>query len=486
MAKRSFNFLLVIKLFGFLLFLESFAMLISGIIAFLYKGNDVKTFAISTAITFFSGLLLYLIGKKANRINIGKREGYFFVTLVWVLFSAFGMLPFLIGGYIPNVTDAFFETISGFTTTGASVITDIEILPHGILFWRSIIQWLGGMGIILLSLAIMPLLNMGNVHLFAAEVPGLTIDKLQPRIISTARILWFIYLILTLTEAILLSFAGMSIFDAVCHSFTTMATGGFSTKNSSIAHWDSATIEYIIIVFMFIAGTNFSLLFWAFTGKFKKLKHNDEYTGYVFVVLTCSLLLGLGFWVSQNREAEESIRYALFNVISFLTTTGYGLTTDYQSWKPLLPAILLLTMILGGMSGSTAGGMKIGRIVVIIRHALNEMKQIIHPNAVFPVHYNNKALSTNVIHSVLGFVVLYIVLVFGGVGILLSEGISLDDSIVAVITSISNVGPGMGEFAQNFSSMPDLSKWTCSFLMLAGRLEIYSVLILLMPSFWKR
>ncbi len=486
MAKRSFNFLLVIKLFGFLLFLESFAMLISGVISFLYNGNDVFAFTISTIITFTSGLLLYFIGKKADRVNIGKREGYFFVTLVWVLFSAFGMLPFLIGGYIPDVASAFFETMSGFSTTGASVITDIEVMPHGILFWRSITHWLGGMGIIMLSLAIMPLLNMGNVHLFAAEVPGLTVDKLQPRIISTARILWFIYLMLTLVQTLLLYFAGMSLFDAVCHSFSTMATGGFSTKNSSIAYWDSAAIEYIIIFFMFISGINFPLLFWALTGKFKKLKHNDEFNGYVLIILICSILLGFGFWLTQNMEAEDSIRNALFNVISFLTTTGYVLTTDYKSWEPILTSILMFTMLIGGMAGSTSGGIKVGRIIVMIRHALNEMKKILHPNAVFPVHYNNKSLSTSVTHSVLGYIVLYVTLVFVGVGLLLSEGKSLDDSIVAVITSISNVGSGMGEFSHNFSSMSDLGKWTCSFLMLTGRLEIYTVLILLMPSFWKR
>lgn len=486
MVNRYLNIRLVFKLLGFLLFLESLGMIISGIVALLYGGEDTKWIALSAAITSASGLILYLIGKEADRRNIGKREGYFFVTMSWILFSFFGLLPFYLGGYVNTITDAFFETMSGFTTTGSTILTQIEILPHGILFWRSFIQWLGGMGIILLSLAIMPLLNMGNMHLFAAEVPGPTVDKLQPRIINTARILWFLYVIITLIETALLTVSGMSLFDAICHSFTTMATGGFSTKDSSIAFWQSPTIEYIITIFMFIAGINFSLIFWATTGKFKKLRYNDEFTWYIFIVIVMSLVLGFGFWHSQSMNIPDSIRNALFNVVSFMTTTGYTLTTDFINWAPLLSSILVFLMLLGGMSGSTAGGMKVGRIVIMFRHSVCELKRVVHPNAVFPVHYNHKALSGNLVFSVMGFMILYIVLFFIGSAILLSEGIKLDDAVVAVMTSLSNVGPGFGQFSQNFSTMPDLSKWTCSFLMLAGRLEIFSVIILMMPTFWRK
>lgn len=486
MVNKYLNIRLVIKLLGFLLFLESLGMLISFLVALIYGGDDVKWIALSIAITVTCGLIFYIIGKKADRKNIGKREGYFFVTFSWIFFSLFGLLPFYLGGYVDTLTDAFFETMSGFTTTGSTILSQIEILPHGILFWRSLTQWLGGMGIILLSLAIMPLLNMGNLHLFAAEVPGPTVDKLQPRIINTARILWLLYVIITLIETVLLTFSGMSLFDAICHSFTSMATGGFSTKDSSIAFWHSSTIEYIITIFMFIAGINFSLIFWATTGKFKKLKYNDEFTWYLFIVVVMSMVLGFGFWNSQNMDISDSIRSALFNVVSFMTTTGYTITTDFVNWAPLLSSILIFVMILGGMSGSTAGGMKVGRVVILFRHSVSELKRVVHPNAVFPVHYNHKALSGNLVFSVMGFMVLYIVLFFAGSAILLSEGIKLDDTVVAVITCLSNVGPGFGQFSQNFSTMPELSKWTCSFLMLAGRLEIISVMILLMPIFWKK
>jgi len=520
MGKQSLNLKLVIKLLGILLFLESFAMSVSGLVAWFYGGDDVKWFALSIVITTFCGLVFYLTGKKADLVYIGKREGYFFVTFVWVLFSLFGMLPFYLGGYIPTITDAYFETMSGFTTTGTTVMTQIEIMPHGILFWRSLTQWLGGTGVIMLSLAIMPLLNMDNPHSFAAEVQGQTVDKLQPRIISTARIVCFLYIVITLIETILLNLAGMNLFDAVCHAFTSMATGGFSTKDSSIGWFNSPTIEYILIAFMFIAGTNFLLIFWTSTGKlkllaasreespipkrnpvfcsltppqaagnalaeFKKMHHNDEFIGYLFIVLIASAVLTFGLWYSEGFQLPDAIRTALFHIVSFMTTTGYT-TTVYGNWVPLLWGMFLLIMLIGGMSGSTAGGLKVARVIICLRHCTCELKKVIHPNAVFPVRYNGNNLHPSIVSAALGFMTLYFLLIFGGVAILMSQGIQLVDALGAVISCISNVGPGFGVFSQSFFALPDLSTWTLSFLMIAGRLEVITVLLLIMPDFWKK
>lgn len=486
MSRASFNIKLVIKLLGFMLFLESGALLLSGLVAWWYKGDDTLWFMISAGITAASGLIFYFIGRQAKRTNIGKQEAYAFVTLVWLLFSFFGLLPYYLGGYINTITNAFFETMSGFTTTGSSVMLNVEIMPHGILFWRSLTQWMGGMGIILLSLAVMPLLNMGNVGLFAAEVPGPKVDKLQPRISGTARILWAIYLILTAAEIVLLKFAGMGFFDAICHALTSMATGGFSTKNNSVAAFDSPAIEYIIIAFMFMAGTSFSLIYWAFTLNFKKLKHNDEFSWYVYVVVIVTVFLAFGLWHVESLPINDAFRTALFQTVSFLTTTGFTTTTGYMHWEPLLWSVFLVIMLLGGMSGSTAGGIKISRIIILVRQSKCELKRQVHPNAVIPVRYNGKNLPDTIVASVFGFLVLYILLVFLGTAILLSEGLYLDDALGAVISSISNVGPGFGAFTQNYFIMPDLSTWTLSFLMLAGRLELFTVILLLTPWFWRR
>ena len=486
MSRASFNIKLVIKLLGFMLFLESGALLLSGLVAWWYKGDDTLWFMISAGITAASGLIFYFIGRQAKRTNIGKQEAYAFVTLVWLLFSFFGLLPYYLGGYINTFTNAFFETISGFTTTGSSVMLDVEIMPHGILFWRSLTQWMGGMGIILLSLAVMPLLNMGNVGLFAAEVPGPKVDKLQPRISGTARILWMIYLMLTVVEAVTLKLAGMGFFDAVCHSLTSMATGGFSTKNNSIAAFDSPTIEYIIIAFMFMAGTSFSLIYWTFTFNFKKLKHNDEFSWYVYIVAIVAAFLSFGLWQVEGQPLSEAIRTGLFQTVSFLTTTGYTTTTAYMHWEPLLWSVFLLIMLSGGMSGSTSGGIKISRIIILVRQCNCELKRQVHPNAVIPVRYNGKNLPDNIVSTVSGFLTLYILLVFLGTAILLSEGLYLDDALGAVLSSISNVGPGFGAFTQNYFIMPDLSTWTLAFLMLAGRLELFTVILLLTPSFWHK
>lgn len=479
------NWKLLCKLVGILLFIESFALFISSFVSLYYDDGDFMSFWKSVGITFLSASVLFLIGKNSSRQSIGKKEGYILVSLVWVLFSVFGMLPFLLGGYISNVTDAFFETISGFTTTGATILNDIEVLPHGILFWRSLIQWLGGMGIVLLSMAILQILNIGGFALFTAEAPGPTYDKLHPRMKETARILWYVYFLITAIEVLCLFFSGMGFFDSVCHSFTTMATGGFSTKNASIAYWNSPLIEGIITVFMFIAGVNFPLIYWVLRGKFSKVRHNEEFKVYLTLNVFFSLVLSLGLYFTQEFDAFTSLRKGFFHVISFVTTTGYVTSSDYSSWNGALWFLLMFVMLFGGMAGSTAGGIKTGRLMIYFKSTINEFKKSVHSNAVFPVKYNGKSLPLSTISNVFGFFVLYFLLIFVCTLIMMALGLDLNEALGNCISSIGDVGPGFGRFASSYSSVPVAGKWIMSFLMLVGRLEIYTIFLLFIPNFWK-
>jgi trk system potassium uptake protein TrkH len=419
--------------------------------------------------------------------HIGKREGYIIVSMVWVVFSMFGLLPFWLTGAIPSFTDAFFETMSGFTTTGSSILTDIEALPHGLLFWRSLIQWLGGMGIIVLSLAILPILGVGGMQLFVAEVPGPVPDKLHPRIAETAKRLWVIYLSFTVVEAILLIFGGMSVFDAVCHSFTTMATGGYSTKQASIAFYDSAYIQYVIILFMFIAGANFTLSYHAFHGRFKKVFHNEELRYYLgFVLGITAIIGGVLYFTEGNLGVEKSFRDALFQVVSIITTTGYA-TADYLLWVPFLSLMIFALMFFGGSAGSTGGGIKIVRVVLLLKNSYYELKRLIHPNAVIPVRLNNRAVSQTIVTNVLAFVVFYMIIFGIGTIVMSIMGFDMETSLGAVATSLGNIGPGLGEVgpSESFANIPAFGKWFLSFLMLLGRLELFTVLLLFAPAFWK-
>ncbi|MDD4755065.1 MAG: potassium transporter TrkG, partial [Prolixibacteraceae bacterium] len=356
------NVKIIFRVLGFLLIVEGVAMLLAFGIALIYNEYDQNSFLISSGISIFSGVLLVLL-TSGTRKEIGRKEGYIIVSFVWILFSFAGSLPYIISGTIPNFTNAFFETISGFTTTGSSIVSDIEALPHGILFWRSITQWLGGMGIIVLSLAVLPVFGIGGMQLFMAEVPGPTPYKLSPRIKQTARALWIIYLGFTITETLLLWLGGMSLFDAVCHSFTTMATGGFSTKQASIAHWSSPFIQYVVIVFMFLAGTNFTLPYLAFKGNLKSVFKDEEFRYYTLFVTGFSLVIFAGLLFSTGRDGEQAFRDSLFQVVSIITTTGFA-TDDYLNWIPILTILIFVLFFFGGSAGSTGGGIKIMRIVL--------------------------------------------------------------------------------------------------------------------------
>jgi trk system potassium uptake protein TrkH len=474
-----------IRILGILLMIEGIVMWFSIPVSLIYGENESLQFALSGAFTALVGFIGFCSTRKAT-LEVTKRDGYVIVTLGWLLFSFFGTLPFLLTGSIPDFTDAFFETISGFTTTGASILNDIESLSHGILFWRSITQWLGGMGIIVLSLVVLPVLGIGGMQLFAAEVPGPTPDKLHPRVKETAKRLWSIYLIFTGAEILLLWAGDMNLFDAICHSFTTMATGGYSTKQASIAYWDSPYIHYVITVFMFLAGTNFTLSYFAFHLKFDKVWRNEEFRYYLGFVAGFTLLIALGLYVSGGMPVEGSFRNAVFQVVSILTTTGYA-TTDYLLWKPVLWILIFLLMFFGGSAGSTGGGPKIMRIVILLKNSTQEMKRLIHPNAVIPVRLNKMAVEGEVVINVLAFLALYVIIALLGVVVMSALGSDFQTAMGSVAATLGNIGPGIGGVgpASTYAEIHDAGKWFLSFLMLVGRLEMFTVLILFSPAFWK-
>lgn len=480
------NFRLILKILSTLILLEGFFMLVGIPFSLYYKDNDFLPLLISSLITISAGGIGRYSTRKAPP-NLGKREGYLIVTVGWVLFSIFGSIPFIISGAIPSYTDAFFETMSGFTTTGASILNDIESLPHGLHVWRSLTQWLGGMGIIVLSIAILPLLGVGGMQLFIAEVPGPAPDKLHPRVKDTAKRLWAIYIIFTGLETILLLFGGMNLFDAVCHSFTTMATGGYSTKQLSIAYFTSPYIQYVITFFMFLAGTNFTLSYFAMHLKFDKIWKNEEFRFYAgFVILSVLLVMG-GLLITQDIGFEKSFRDAAFQVISIVTTTGY-VTVDYMHWTPFLVIFLLILMFSGGSAGSTGGSIKMVRILLLFKDGLLELKRLIHPKAVIPVRFNHKVISPQIISNILAFVVFYMVITGLGVIVMGLLGCDLQSAFGSVAATLGNIGPGIGKVGpvENYSFLPGFGKWFLSFLMLLGRLELFTVLVLFSPSFWKK
>ncbi|MFA8433122.1 MAG: TrkH family potassium uptake protein [Marinifilaceae bacterium] len=481
MIKRK----IVFNILGKLLVGESAFLFLSYIVSLLYGENDSMAFLASAFIALSVGGLSYLSSKGVKK-DMGKREGYVIVSLVWVVFSIFGCLPYLFSGAIPSVTDAFFETMSGFTTTGSSILNNIEELPHGILFWRSLTQWLGGMGIIVMFLAILPTLGIGGRELFAAEVPGPSPDKLTPRIKETARNLWGLYALFTVIETVLLMFGGMDLYDAINHSLTTMATGGYSTKQASVAFYTSPYIQYVIILFMFIAGTNFTLSYATITGRFDKIRQDEEFRFYGWVVLIFTALITVGLVASTNLGVEQAFRDALFQVISIITTTGF-VTADYLQWTPFLGILIFVLMFFGGSAGSTGGGVKIVRILLLFKNSFYELKRLVHPNAVIPVRYNGKVVHHKTVTNILAFFVFYMLIFAFSVIIVSVWEPNMDSALSAVATTLGNIGPGFGSVGpmDNFAAQPIFAKWFLSFLMLLGRLELFTVLILFSPSFWK-
>ncbi len=490
------HFRSILNVLAVLSTLLGLTMLFAAGWSYFYNESDLKGILLSSAITLSVNLPIWFLTR--GKINLSIKDGFAIVTLVWISTALFSALPFIMTGAIPNITDAFFEAMSGVTTTGASILGNSETIPHlthgieslsmGLLFWRSFIQWIGGMGIIVFSIAILPLLGVGGVQLFRAEVPGPVPDKIKPRVQETAKILWIIYLGLTAVQVLLLFFGGMNIFDSLCHSFTTVAIGGFSTKNASIAHYNSAYIEYVIILFMFIAGVNFTLHWKAITSPRPMIYFGDgefKFYGILIAVVTFFLILNLSL---QSGELTHDIfRKSLFQVMSILTTTGFT-TSDYISWGPFAQISLLLLMFVGGSAGSTAGGMKIARIMVVMKYSISEIKRLLHPRAVIPVRIGQHSISEEVVRSTLGFVLFYI-MVFVAVSIILAAlGLDIESAFSATAASIGNVGPGHGSVGptSNYAHLPDLGKWLLTFCMLLGRLEIFTVMVFISTLFSKR
>ena len=452
-----------------------------------YGDDDILALLGAGLLTSITGITIWFFTRKTDKLDLGKREGYLIVTLGWVCMSLFGALPFIFNGSIPNFSNAFFETMSGFTTTGATILTNVEAMPHGLLFWRSFTQWIGGMGIIVLSIAILPLLGIGGMQLYAAEVPGITKDKLHPRVKETAKRLWIIYLGFTLAEAVLLMFAGMNFFDAINHSFTTMATGGFSTKNSNTAYFTSPFIQYILIVFMFLAGVNFTIHYLAIHRKFSFFKNNDEFRYYLFLILGVSIFVAIIHLPYVDFSLAETFRQSLFHVVSLVTTTGY-VSSNYENWAIFSPMIFFILLFIGGSAGSTGGGIKVVRHLLLFKNGFLELKRLIHPRAIIPVRLNGKAVSSEIISNVQAFFIIYILIfVFGSI-LLSLMGVDFISSVGAVATCLGNTGPGIGSVGPiaNFNHLPEMAKWLLSFLMLLGRLELFTVLIIFTPYFWKK
>ena len=481
------NWKMISKIMGFLLFIEAGFLSLCIALSVFYEEPDLPAFILSTLLTIAVGIPLSYAGKDAER-KLSRKDGYVVVTFAWIIFSIFGMLPYYISGYIPNLTNAFFETMSGFSTTGASILDDIESLPHALLFWRSMTQWIGGMGIVIFTIAVLPIFGVGGIQLFAAEATGPKFDKVTPRIDVTAKWIWAIYIVLTITETLLLMLGGLSLFDSVCHAMSTTATGGFSTKQDSIAAFHSPYVEYVITIFMFLSGINFSLLYLLFLkGSIKRLLGDSEVRWYVKTVLMFTTIITIGLLISSPMGLEEAFRKSSFLVVSLQTTCGY-VTDDYMLWAPPLWMLTTIITYCGACAGSTSGGTKCIRAVIVARIAKNEFMHILHPNAVLPVKVNGTSVSSTTKNTVLAFFVVFVLLVFLGWFVMMIIGLDFDDAYSVVISSLANVGPGIGMCGPSFSwnALPDAAKWLSIVYMLIGRLELFTVLLLLNPTFWKK
>ncbi|MFD1293539.1 TrkH family potassium uptake protein [Lutibacter holmesii] len=497
---KQLNIKIIISFLGLTSMLNGVFMLIAVPFS-MYFNEEAKWGILYAGLTTIAiGFSLWFTNRKAKK-NLGKKEGYIIVTLGWLMLSFTGTLPYVFTNTIPQFTDAFFETISGYSTTGSSILTDIESMPKGILFWRSATHWIGGMGIIVLTVAILPLLGIGGMQLFMAEAPGPSADKMHPRITETAKRLWLIYFSLTFTEFFLLKFAGMTWFDAINHAMATMSTGGFSTKNSSIAYYNNTPlIQYIITAFMFVAGANFVLTYFALKGKIQKVFKSEEFRYYFFGVIGFTLVLTVIILNYRDPDlvtsihhpepwgkAESAFRHAAFQVVSVLTTTGF-VSADFTMWSSIGTILMFSLFFIGGSAGSTSGGVKIVRHIIIIKNSILEFKKLLHPNAILPVRYDGSGIPQNIAFNILSFFVLYMGIFIVSSVILAVFGLDFISAMGAAASSLGNIGPAVGTVSpvDNFSHLSVPAKWTCSFLMLIGRLELFTVLILFTPFFWKK
>ncbi len=478
---------LIYKVLGQLLFIEAFLLLLSLLVALYYQQDDVFAFIVATLATIGGGLALKWKGHGADN-SMSRRDAYLVVSTSWIIFSLFGTLPFMISGYINNFTDAYFETMSGFTTTGATIIDDVEALPHGLLFWRSLTQWIGGLGIVFFTIALLPSLVGGQTKVFAAEATGPIKTKLHPRLSTSAKWIWSIYVVLTIGCIVAYYFGGMNVFDSINYAMSTTATGGFSTHNTSTEFFHSPTLEYICTLFCFLSGINFTLLYAAVIKlKVKNLFKNSEFKFYIFLVTVFSAFIMIELMAMRNYDLEHAFRSAIFQVVSFITTTGL-FNDDAALWPHVTWVVLAMCMFFGSCSGSTSGGIKCIRGVMLLRVVKNEFRQILHPNAVLPLKIDGNNVPMQKRVTLLAFLVSYLIICVLISFTMIAMGIDSTNAITITLSCVGNVGPTLGiEIGptMSWSELPDVAKWFCSFMMLIGRLEIFSVLVILTPAFWK-
>ncbi len=467
--------------------LESLFMSSAVVVAFIYKESDFYPLLISCVIMLLTGGLFSLAGRAATDPGNGRREGMLIVTLTWLSLSFLGMLPYYLGGYVGSVADAYFETISGFTTTGASIMTDIESLPHGILFWRSLTQWQGGIGVIVFTVAILPIFGVSASQMFEAETTGITHERFLPRVTQVAKRIWGVYLLLTGCVFLLLLMGPMTVFDAANHALTLISTGGYSTKNTSLAYWNSAYVEYVSIGSMFVGALNMSLIYFCFKGQVKRLFHDEEFRWFTgFVLVGIVIIAG---WISLNHypEEEHAIRSAAFQVVTLISGSGFA-TDNYVAWGPFFWVVALILMLVSGCAGSTSGGLKMSRFVVLVKNLSNTLKKQTHPHAVIPVRVNDRAISADLVHRILAFAFAYLGLIIISCMVLAFLGMGFEEAVGAAVSCMGNVGPALGDLGPiaNYASIPEAAKWYLGLLMMVGRLEVFTVLTILVPGFWKQ
>ena len=481
------NWKLIYKVLGQLLFIEASLLLLSLLVAVYYQQEDIFAFIVATLTTIGGGLILKWRGHGADN-SMSRRDAYLVVSLSWIIFSLFGTLPFMVSGYINHFTDAYFETMSGFTTTGATILDDVECFPHGLLFWRSLTQWIGGLGIVFFTIALLPSLVGGQTKVFAAEATGPIKTKLHPRISTSAKWIWSIYLMLTIACILSYYVAGMGLFDSFNYAMTTTATGGFSTHNTSTEFFHSPSLEYICTFFCFLSGVNFTLLYAAVIKfKIKELFRNSEFRFYIFLVTVFSIFIMVELIVMRNYDIEHAFRSAIFQVVSFITTTGL-FNDDAALWPHVTWVVLSMCMFIGACSGSTSGGLKCIRGVILLRMVKNEFRQILHPNAVLPLKIDGVNVPMQKRVTLLAFLTIYLIICVIISFTMIAMGIDNTNSITITLSCVGNVGPTFGTEigpTMSWSELPDLAKWFCSLMMLIGRLEIFTVLVIFTPAFWK-
>ena len=482
--ENELSYRFIAHLTGQLLAFESMLLLTCCCVSMAYGESDLMAFIISSSVCIAASVMLLVYGRKKENA-LSRYEAYIVVALSWVFFTIFGMLPYLLGGYIPTVTDAFFETMSGFTTTGATILDNIDSMPHGILFWRSLTQWIGGLGIVCFTIVLLPGFGVSSQMLYLSEATGVTHSKICPKTRVMARYILMVYILLTAIESALLKVGGMGLFDAVCHSMTTTATGGFSTKQESIAYWHSPYIEYVVSLFMLLSAINFSLYIIAVKGRWKQLWQNVELKWFASSVGLLTLIVSVALILSNGYGVEEAFRKSLFQVATCHTSCGFA-TDDYNLWPPFTWMLLIFAMLSGGCTGSTSGGIKNLRMIIVSHCIRNQFRQILHPRAVLPIKAGSM-LDNKLVTMVLVFIAAYMSVAFVGWTLLMAFGVGFTESMSTVISAMGNVGPGLGSFGPAFSwaALPDGAKWILSSLMLIGRLEIFGFLLIFYRATWR-